>query len=303
MSPLTNLDLGSMNRGDNFKKKKLNHPPSSFVKSLWLTAIILKIILFFNLPNRSRCCGREIARLFRRHHGFRYCEIQIGERYYPLGNIEHAAAKNLSGVFETKWKEDTEKKPNAICPPLRRVHLRLHLRNWVYTLKEDDELEGQDEEAFVNRDWKEFSNCLRFPSVMCIRVEYLFRIATYNAWSHIQFCNLNLFIYSDVMLNSRVLFIPFDIIWCFIILMQKISLSLVIMGNNTEFQSSVVWLSENLTLVDARVNLVECNIRVLGGLVSGHLLATDSTDRLGEGTQESAAYFGRGFGETLSTCI
>ncbi|KAI5327048.1 hypothetical protein L3X38_026444 [Prunus dulcis] len=55
------------------------------------------------------------------------------------------------------------------------------------------------------------------------------------------------------------------------------------MGNNTEFQSAVVWLSENLTLVDARVNLVECNIRVLGGLVSGHLLATDSTDRLGEG--------------------
>ncbi|CAB4309319.1 unnamed protein product [Prunus armeniaca] len=35
------------------------------------------------------------------------------------------------------------------------VHLRLHLRNWVYALKEDDELEGQDEEAFVNGDWKE----------------------------------------------------------------------------------------------------------------------------------------------------
>ncbi|KAH0974472.1 hypothetical protein GBA52_016371 [Prunus armeniaca] len=51
------------------------------------------------------------------------------------------------------------------------------------------------------------------------------------------------------------------------------------MGNNTEFQSTVIWLSENLMLVDARVNLVECNIRVLGGLVSGHLLATDSTDR------------------------
>ncbi|BBH02646.1 Glycosyl hydrolase family 47 protein [Prunus dulcis] len=28
---------------------------------------------------------------------------------------------------------------------------------------------------------------------------------------------------------------------------------------------------------------MKCNIRVLGGLVSGHLLATDSTDRLGEG--------------------
>ncbi|KAL6178170.1 hypothetical protein ACLB2K_049689 [Fragaria x ananassa] len=64
--------------------------------------------------------------------------------------------------------------------------------------------------------------------------------------------------------------------------------SLVIMGNNTEFQSAVVWLSENLTFdVDARVNLFECNIRVLGGLVSAHLLATDSTDRLGQGVYKN----------------
>lgn len=57
--------------------------------------------------------------------------------------------------------------------------------------------------------------------------------------------------------------------------------SLVILGNNTEFQKAVLWLSENLRFdVDARINLFECNIRVLGGLVSAHVLATDSTNRL-----------------------
>ncbi|KAM7272538.1 hypothetical protein ACFE04_027201 [Oxalis oulophora] len=53
--------------------------------------------------------------------------------------------------------------------------------------------------------------------------------------------------------------------------------SLVIMGNYTEFERAIRWLSENLTFdVDTRVNLFECNIRVLGGLVSAHILATDS---------------------------
>lgn len=52
--------------------------------------------------------------------------------------------------------------------------------------------------------------------------------------------------------------------------------SLVILGNYTEFKKAVLWLSENLRFdVDARVNLFECNIRVLGGLVSAHILATD----------------------------
>ncbi|KAL1566228.1 Alpha-mannosidase I mns5 [Salvia divinorum] len=61
--------------------------------------------------------------------------------------------------------------------------------------------------------------------------------------------------------------------------------SLVILGNNTEFEKGVLWLSENLTFdVDARINLFECNIRVLGGLVSAHILATDSTNRLTKGT-------------------
>ncbi|XP_052182699.1 alpha-mannosidase I MNS5 [Diospyros lotus] len=60
--------------------------------------------------------------------------------------------------------------------------------------------------------------------------------------------------------------------------------SLVIMGNNTEFERAVLWLSENLTFdIDARINLFECNIRVLGGLVSAHILATDSTNRLVQG--------------------
>ncbi|PPD79641.1 hypothetical protein GOBAR_DD23443 [Gossypium barbadense] len=60
--------------------------------------------------------------------------------------------------------------------------------------------------------------------------------------------------------------------------------SLVIMGNNTEFERAVTWLSENLTFnIDARINLFECNIRVLGGLISAHILATDSTNRLVQG--------------------
>ncbi|KAD6119337.1 hypothetical protein R6Q59_025376 [Mikania micrantha] len=61
--------------------------------------------------------------------------------------------------------------------------------------------------------------------------------------------------------------------------------SLVIFGNNTEFEKAVMWLSENLTFdVDARINLFECNIRLLGGLVSAHILATDSTNRFIQGT-------------------
>ncbi|KAI3513428.1 hypothetical protein L1887_20762 [Cichorium endivia] len=61
--------------------------------------------------------------------------------------------------------------------------------------------------------------------------------------------------------------------------------SLVILGNNSEFERAVMWLSENLNFdVDARINLFECNIRLLGGLVSAHILATDSTNRLIQGT-------------------
>lgn len=64
--------------------------------------------------------------------------------------------------------------------------------------------------------------------------------------------------------------------------------SLVILGNNTEFERAVLWLSENLTFdVDVRINLFECNIRVLGGLVSAHMLAADSTNGLVHGAYKN----------------
>ncbi|KAK9107965.1 hypothetical protein Syun_023976 [Stephania yunnanensis] len=64
--------------------------------------------------------------------------------------------------------------------------------------------------------------------------------------------------------------------------------SLVVLGNITEFERAVLWLSENLTFdVDARINLFECNIRVLGGLVSAHILATDSTHRSSQSTYKN----------------
>ncbi|XP_058115577.1 alpha-mannosidase I MNS5 isoform X2 [Magnolia sinica] len=60
--------------------------------------------------------------------------------------------------------------------------------------------------------------------------------------------------------------------------------SLVVLGNDTEFERAVLWLSDKLTFnVDARINLFECNIRVLGGLVSAHILATDPSNRLVQG--------------------
>ncbi|KAH0987134.1 hypothetical protein GBA52_014311 [Prunus armeniaca] len=97
-------------------------------------------------------------------------------RYYPPGRIERAAAKHLSGVFESKWKEVLEKNPKSVCPsPLPKVkglvvlpklkqgktsspssvRLGLPLKKLGVFLREDDELQGQDEEAFLNGDWEE----------------------------------------------------------------------------------------------------------------------------------------------------
>ncbi|EEC73977.1 hypothetical protein OsI_08885 [Oryza sativa Indica Group] len=60
--------------------------------------------------------------------------------------------------------------------------------------------------------------------------------------------------------------------------------SLVVLGNLTEFERGVLWLSENLTFdVDARINLFECNIRLLGGLISGHILAKEHSSHLKDG--------------------
>ncbi|KAK7389030.1 hypothetical protein VNO78_23861 [Psophocarpus tetragonolobus] len=83
--------------------------------------------------------------------------------------------------------------------------------------------------------------------------------------------------------NLKLEHLPQDYNGTALTLIESLS-SLVIMGNNTEFERAVLWLSENLTFdVDARINLFECNIRVLGGLVSAHLLASDSSKKLFQG--------------------
>eukprot|EP00249_Psilotum_nudum_P014898 c25057_g1_i2 orf=71-1792(-) len=57
--------------------------------------------------------------------------------------------------------------------------------------------------------------------------------------------------------------------------------SLAVFGNKTEFERAVWWLGDNLSFdVDVRVNLFECNIRLLGGLISGHLLVLESSNGL-----------------------
>ncbi|KAK9826719.1 hypothetical protein WJX81_001107 [Elliptochloris bilobata] len=52
--------------------------------------------------------------------------------------------------------------------------------------------------------------------------------------------------------------------------------TLAVMGNASEFAWAVRWLSANLDFdADVRVNVFEVNIRLLGGLLSSHLLASD----------------------------
>ncbi|KAL5723542.1 Alpha-mannosidase I mns5 [Ranunculus cassubicifolius] len=60
----------------------------------------------------------------------------------------------------------------------------------------------------------------------------------------------------------------------------------VVMTRNSK--RAVLWLSENVSFdVDARINLFECNIRVLGRLVSAHILASDSRNKLAPGVYNS----------------
>jgi mannosidase alpha-like ER degradation enhancer 1 len=50
--------------------------------------------------------------------------------------------------------------------------------------------------------------------------------------------------------------------------------TLAVLGNTSEFRKNVRWLETNLNFdIDVRVNAFECNIRVLGGLLSTHLVA------------------------------
>eukprot|EP00850_Spirogloea_muscicola_P005021 SM000022S07235 [mRNA] locus=s22:748911:753445:+ [translate_table: standard] len=57
--------------------------------------------------------------------------------------------------------------------------------------------------------------------------------------------------------------------------------SLAVLGNGSEFEKSIEWLSKSISFdTDVRVNVFECNIRILGGLLSAHLLAKSPGSKL-----------------------
>eukprot|EP00850_Spirogloea_muscicola_P001621 SM000006S19386 [mRNA] locus=s6:421678:426268:- [translate_table: standard] len=57
--------------------------------------------------------------------------------------------------------------------------------------------------------------------------------------------------------------------------------SLAVLGNGSEFEKSMKWLSKSISFdTDVRVNVFECNIRILGGLLSAHLLAKSPGSKL-----------------------
>jgi mannosidase alpha-like ER degradation enhancer 1 len=52
--------------------------------------------------------------------------------------------------------------------------------------------------------------------------------------------------------------------------------TLAIVGNHAAFARGVRWVGTNVSFdIDLRVNVFETNIRLLGGLLSAHLLASD----------------------------
>eukprot|EP01025_Chloroclados_australasicus_P003930 TRINITY_DN10939_c1_g1_i6.p1 TRINITY_DN10939_c1_g1~~TRINITY_DN10939_c1_g1_i6.p1 ORF type:complete len:751 (-),score=105.65 TRINITY_DN10939_c1_g1_i6:337-2589(-) len=63
--------------------------------------------------------------------------------------------------------------------------------------------------------------------------------------------------------------------------------TLAVIGNSSEFERNVWWLADNLSFdVDVRVNLFEVNIRMLGGLLSAHMLARDPRYKLMQGDRQ-----------------
>ncbi|XP_047082516.1 alpha-mannosidase I MNS5 isoform X2 [Lolium rigidum] len=86
--------------------------------------------------------------------------------------------------------------------------------------------------------------------------------------------------------NLNLQHLPHDYNGSALTLVESLS-SLVVLGNFTEFERGISWLSENLIFdVDARVNLFECNIRLLGGLISAHILAKDYNSQLKGGVYQ-----------------
>ena len=74
--------------------------------------------------------------------------------------------------------------------------------------------------------------------------------------------------------------------------------TLAVLGNRTEFARNVRWMERNLDFdIDVRVNAFECNIRVLAGLLSAHVIALGDGGRAGEGTaRKRPSWFGKGMG-------
>ena len=74
--------------------------------------------------------------------------------------------------------------------------------------------------------------------------------------------------------------------------------TLAVLGNRTEFARNVRWMERNLDFdIDVRVNAFECNIRVLAGLLSAHVIALGDGGRAGEGAaRKRPSWFGKGRG-------
>ena len=79
--------------------------------------------------------------------------------------------------------------------------------------------------------------------------------------------------------------------------------TLAVLGNKTEFARNVRWMERNLDFdIDVRVNAFECNIRVLAGLLSAHVIALgdgglSTGSKKGSGSKRgSGSWFGKGRG-------
>lgn len=68
--------------------------------------------------------------------------------------------------------------------------------------------------------------------------------------------------------------------------------TLAVMGNSSEFTKQCNWVADNVHFdVDVRVNVFEANIRLLGGLLSAHVMASDPSLNIYEGESCFARLF------------
>lgn len=79
--------------------------------------------------------------------------------------------------------------------------------------------------------------------------------------------------------------------------------TLAVMGEAAKFQQAVDWLSANLEWRSVEVSVFEANIRVLGGLLSAHMLASDPTLGLYPGYDGDLLRLATELGEILLTAF